>query len=815
MRRGRSRTFRIVLVPLLAAAGVVVPAATPASTQPLAASTLTKSVRTASSPAAHGATASWTLSYDNNSPAVGAATITDPITAGHTYVPGSLKAPQGWTPQWSTNGTAFQDTEPASGTVAVRAANPVARPDGTALASELTPPVQAAATATGGDGFTPLLHRTATGSLQAWNIFHHAATTQPKVVCSEPATGALCAGGPWPKTLNTAVGPLQGGSAGDIASPLEPQYVRDPGNSALVYYAAVTETSVGVGCLDLENAANCGYWPLLASGGSPVAVNNLAGLVEVAGNLYGVATTGAVTCWTMSSKTACPGQPFAPIVPPNGSNPGLPASLYLGAMTVVSGKVFASSSPQAGLAPELGCFDPATGSACSGWASSRPVGPANNYTYNAYTAYNTAGAPVGACASTTGGTNVTTCFTTAGGALASPPSMTGLAGGVLVFNPEVVVGLDGHTRGYFGIWGGPYAGATICHDWTTGAGCAGFPNPASHPTVNGGATRDYGYAYDSTTQCLIGLGDAGVLFSLDPATGASPCVRSGAAVTLTPSSYYCDGGTGHVTGYLSAKLAGITPANVDFAASSVTVVNQNGTTVPTPGFAPDGSVDLTGVSASTHTSLTVTARLVLTSGADFGGGARPNLVVDFAGDDPQVCFQTTLATTCTVTDVANTANGTDGAGAFTSNAVSVPIAPGPACQPVVRVDKEICASHTPSHCGPGGVGPWVKQTPVGLLGALFGTARWRITITNDGPVPIDNATVYDAQEPSCETAGGTFSLAPGQSKQVYCSTYAVLTLFPVENYAKAQYTPRNSPPGTQPTYSPYSSAKACALLCNL
>ncbi|NUT96794.1 MAG: hypothetical protein HOY78_32705 [Saccharothrix sp.] len=810
MRRSRSRTLSTLVVPLVVAGALVVPGTVVAGADPLAASTLTKSVRTATTPVDHGGTAAWIIDYDNNTTATGAATVTDQIASTHAYVPGSLRVPPGWTPQWSTDGTTFQNTEPASGTVAVRAANPAARPGGTVLASQLTPPVQAAVTATGGDGFTPLLHRTPSGSLQAWNIFHHAGPNAPKVVCSELATGSLCAGGPWPKVLNTAVGPLQTGS-GDIFSPLEPQYVRDPVAPHQVYYAAITAASVGVGCLDLAAVANCGYWPLLATGGP---VNNLAGLVEAGGNLYGVATSGVVTCWNIASKAACGGQPYAAIVPPNGHTPSNPGNvLYLGAMTVAGGKVFASSSPQAGQVPAMGCFDPATNAACSGWASPLPLGPANNYAYNAYTAYDSGGAAVGACATTTGAANVTTCYTIAGGALASPSAFTTLGGGVLAFAPEVVVGPDGHTRSYLPVWGGGIAGAALCHDWTTGANCAGFPNPATHPNVNGGATRDYGYAYDATTGCLIGLGDAGVLFSMDPATGGSPCARSGAEVMLTPSAFYCDGNN-HVTGYGSARLEGITPANVNFAASTVSVVDQNGATVPTPGFAPDGSVDLTGVSATTHTSLTVTTQLVLNSGADFSGGAKPNLVVDFVGDPPQVCFKTTVATACTVTDVVNTATGTDASGSFTSNTVSVPVAPGPACQPVVRTEKEICASHRAADCGPGGAGPWVKQTPVGLLGALFGTARWRITITNDGPVAVDDVTVYDLDEPSCETAGGTFSLAPGQSKQIYCSTYAVITLFPITNHAKAKYTPRNSPAGTQPSYSPYSSAKACALFCN-
>jgi hypothetical protein len=86
-----------------------------------------------------------------------------------------------------------------------------------------------------------------------------------------------------------------------------------------------------------------------------------------------------------------------------------------------------------------------------------------------------------------------------------------------VFDPEVVVAPNGHVRGYFAAWRGS-PGQTACYDWNTAGSCTGFPAP--HPTVNGGATRDYGYAYDSTTDCLVALGDAGVLFSVDPATGA-------------------------------------------------------------------------------------------------------------------------------------------------------------------------------------------------------------------------------------------------------------------------------------------------------
>ncbi|MDQ2585246.1 DUF7617 domain-containing protein [Saccharothrix yanglingensis] len=797
----------------LVAAVLVVPGAA-ADPVPAVTSTLAKSVVGVSAPADHGATATWVVGYDNNGTGVGSATITDAVGAGQSYVTGSLDVPPGWTPSWSADGSTFQGAEPPSGVVAVRAENPVTAPDETSLSGLLTPPVQASTTATGGDGFTPLLHRTPTGALQSWNIYHHAAPTVPKVVCVDLASGQPCAGGPWPQPLNTTSGPLGSGATGDISSPMAHQYFRDPAAPSQVLYTAATTSSVGVGCLDLATAANCGYWPLSTPGGISGA-NNTAGFVEVGGNLYGLAGSGAVLCWTVATRAACPGQPYAPIVPPSGDQPGNP--WFYGAMTVVAGKVFASSSrPNTGSQAAMGCFDPATESACAGWASPRPVGAPGNYTYNAYTAYSTTGAQVGACSTTTGSSpGVTTCYALDGSALPAPSSAVGLPGGVIAFNPEVITDPDGHVRSYLAIWGGPYAGAAICHDWTTASACAGLPDPITHPTVNGGVTRDYGYTYDVPTGCMIGLGDAGVLFSMDPLTGASPCVRSGGRVSLTPGDFYCDGASGHVQGYGSARLVGVTPGNVDFGASRVTVVDQDGATVATPGFAPDGTVDLSGVSPIAHPTISVTTTLVLNSGADFGGGSRPRLAVDFTGDPPQVCFRTTIATDCAVADVSNTATGTDTTGAFTSNTVTVPVAPGPACRPVVTADKEICASKTASHCGPNGSGPWAEKAAVGTLGLLNATAYWRITVTNQGPVAITDARVVDYVEPSCETAAGTFTLQPGETKRFHCSTYALLTLFPLTNEAKASYTPRNSPAGTPPSYSAWSSATACSLLCLL
>lgn len=782
------------------------PALAPAT--PLAPSTLTKSAQNVTHPGAnpvnHQDVLNWVVNYDNEG--AGAATITDPISGAgttQTFVPGSLHVPPGWTPGWSTDGTTFGGTDTGTATTAVRATNPDARPGGTSLGAGLVPPVQPSVTATGGDGYTPIIHRTPSGTVEAWNMYHHTAAPNAALVCTDLSAGALCAGGPWPKPLNTAVGPFGSGNTADITTGYIPTYVQDPGRPGVTYYGAATASnSVGIGCVDFSTRTNCGYFPLGSGTG-------IGGVSSTGGNVYGVSTSGQVLCMVIASRTPCAGQPYAPVVPANT----ISGIWYLGSTTVAGGKVFASSSPS-GAAPVLGCFDPATGTACAGWATPLAVGGAGNFTFNAFTAYNTAGTAVGACVNLRSPVPTAVCYTIGGAPLTAPAVFGTLAPGVAVFNPETVTAPNGHLQGYFGAWAGGLAGGTVCYDWTIAAPCAGFPVPATHPNVNGGDTRDYGYAYDAVTQCLIGLGDAGILFSLEPATGGSPCVHSGASVELTPADFYCDGGTNHVQGYQNAKLENINLANVNLAASTVDVADTGGAVFAHPAIAPDGTIDLSGVSYAAHPSITVSVHLVLNNGNDFTGGNQPKLTLNFLGDAPQLCFKTTVAATCTVTGVSNTATATDATGAITSNTVSFAVAPGPNCQPNVTFNKEVCSSSNNHECRPFGPGPWVKNAALGPLSLLGATLHWRITVTNAGPVAISNATINDSAAPTCVTAAGTFTLVAGSSVQFFCDTQVLTSLLSFTNTASATYTPTNSPPGTPPTTTAPSSARACSgLIC--
>ncbi|MDI1463703.1 hypothetical protein QEZ54_22220 [Catellatospora sp. KI3] len=811
MRRSprlRHWPYAAALLALSLALSLALAPAGPAAGVPTAqaAGSLTKSAQNVThpgaDPASHGDLLNWTVSYADGGTG-GPVTVTDPISSGHGYVNGSLRVPPDWTRQWSTDGTTFGNTEPAAGTVAVRATIPALNPGGTSLTRILLPPVRVITSPTGGDGFTPVLYRSDSGAVEAWNTYHHLGAASPKVVCTDLLTAQPCAGGPWPRPLNTTPGPLGSGNTGDIASGMAPQFVFDPERAGTLYYPAITAASIGVGCLDLDARANCGFFPLIGYGAAPEAYS-VGGFVEHGGNLYGVASTGAVLCLTMATQAPCAGQPYAAILPdrPNGN--------FFGSLTLVGDKLFASSS-QSGPAPTLGCFDPATATACDGWAAYRTFGNTSMYTYGVFTSYTTSGQPDGACIPMVSSPYQVFCAATDGSALAAP-NLGALPAGALTFRPETITAPDGHLRSYLPLWGGGLPGSTGCYDWTTAAVCTGMPFPNNHPAVNNGVTRDYGYDYDEVTQCLIGLGDAGMLFSEDPITGASPCFHAGASITLATPDFYCDGGTDHVKNYQNARLDDIALANVDLANSSATISTPDGTVIDTVGFAADGTVDLSGISTTTYPKIVVDAALRLNNVDDFGNGNEPHLIAGFIGDPPQVCFQTTVNSACTVTNVDNTAIGTDTAGALTSNTVKIGVAAGAACSPHVSIEKEICRDSRATRCGPGGVGPWGKTSPAGLLGIL-GTAYWRITVSNAGPVSAETVTVNDPVTPGCAAAAGTFKLAAGESKQIYCSSF--LLLLPLTNTATASYLAPNAPPGTPKSVTSPSSATACSLLCIL
>ncbi|MFE7528722.1 hypothetical protein ACFU7Y_23830 [Kitasatospora sp. NPDC057542] len=777
--------------------------------------------------AAQGDTIRWVVSATNPDSAPVSTTITDAIQGGpgstpqtQAYVPGSLQVPPGFGKQWSTDGGAtFSTTDPGAATNVVQASNPKLSAPATGQLVQIPPPLTPVNTATGGDGFIPILYTATINGVstpEAWNIYHHGAASPASVVCTDLLTNGPCptpTGAPatWPQPLNSSI---PDGTTGDLGSTRTPTYVQ---SGSKLYYAAVSRTVprlIGVGCIDLQAQASCGFTPLQEGDGTVIG-----GVVEAppGGLIYAVSGTGEILCYDRTTNASC--GTFNIGLPPNEGQGTFPGD-YAGTMTVINGKVYVTDNQQAPKPSVMSCFDPSTNAACTGWSTPKVVvtptssGPAR--VDNVFAMHDSSGAATGVCTVVGGvyqqvnpamGTPV--CFDFAGNPIAAPPGLQALVstnvgpGEANYHNPLTITASNGHLETEFPFW--LYQGNTptlnsseFCYDWTIQGPCTQYGTNGvvnGPPNVNGGYTSPYGFAYDG--QCKYSLGDIGFLFSLDPITGASPCLKTRAQSTINPAAYYCDGATGHVKSYGTVSLVSIDPTTVNFDQSTVTVLAADGTTIGTFPFNPaTGTADISSVPVG-DAPIQVIGNLVLVNGSSFTPQNQPLMQVTFVGDAPQICFETKVATDCSVTSVSDQASAvTNGGAPVTSNTVTFRVTPGPGCTPKLTINKEVCTSGNAADCADGGPGPWAKSATV----TSGGTAYWRITVTNTSTVPVTGITLADSVSPSCVTAAGTFDLAAGASRQVFCNlanvtqrtVNAVTASFPV--------------PGGRPITTPPSEA---------
>lgn len=543
----------------------------------------------------------------------------------------------------------------------------------------LPAPFQGITTPTGGDGYTPILYTTTAGVPEVWNIFHHlgSGANAPQVVCTDRSTGLPCAGFPGAKYLSATPGPLGSGPANvQTTSPLGA--AQDPSDPALIYISVlVTDRnphwSVGLLCVDLETRSNCGYTELKSG-----AFNHGTEARMVGTKVYNyLPSDGLMGCLDTATDAPCAGQPYpAPV----GFGTSLPP---------MNGQIFGGSVVGGGNVVAW-CFDSATDLPCTGWSTPKTVGNVGTPAGFGprFATYDPAGQPTGVCVgwSGTSAQFALGCFDLAGNPAPTPPGLQVQAMAVgkiwVMLEALKVDAPNGHAVTYIPVVqdlpGGSFAsarnGGTLCYDWTTSSPCASFPSDsgipgyAYHSNVNGGNTRDYGYAFDG--QCGFGLGDAGRLFTFDPVTGSSPCQKTTATITLDPSAFYCDGAAGHVQGYDAVSLEAIDLSTVNFASSSVTVRDGDGNELGIFPFDPvTGEADVSSIPATTS-PIEATLDIRLVNGSSFTTTNHPRAVLSFVGDAPQMCFQTTVTADCTALSVSNQATATYTDAAGTTDATS-------------------------------------------------------------------------------------------------------------------------------------------------
>lgn len=662
------------------------------------------STATSTSPgaASPGDTIQWVLSYQNKTAGDGSVSITDPITAGQSYVANSLQVPPNLT------GSVSGNTVSASGTV----------PSGTTSGQIPTStPVSINFTTPGGDGYSVENYGT-----NVYTVYHH--NGSGTVVFCSTISNTKCAN--WPANAYASyVSPVAGtpigtGASGMVSAHNNGSFIV---NGKLYWEAGTTAPTngtyaVGVMCLDLTatpQALSCGFTPLDQLAGAPGTSAPIASNAMPAadGNYYMFDRPGNMLCFN-------------------------PATGACGSVNVTGGR--AISSPISGMITYgnyvyatfvtgttlyLACYDVAAHASCSG---SYPIneGAAPNATYPdtiAPVLDPASGALLGAC-----DLAKATCYSPSGATLANPyPGITGIG-----YPPSSTGYGDGLIVGTK-FYAAPRNDVVTCWDFSLRVGngavprCAGFSGP----------TDGSNYTVRALTGQLAGCGaadgDAGQIKIFNLASGGGCNAVQAVSVSLSPAKYYCDGRPGHASAWGAVTLSGLTAS--DYVSARLTLTDVNGNNVPGwvdvpfPASGPQ-TIDISSIPVA-GTTATLTAHVTIAGSTNPAAMAAGRLTMSWAGDAIQVCYRTTVAAVpcLTTAPVSNTATAvttsgatTDGPAGNSSGSVTFTVSnPASAC--LLHLTK----SATPNPAKPGE------------------TVAYTVTVTNTG------TAAYTAANPAVFT----------------------------------------------------------------
>ncbi|WP_157578791.1 DUF11 domain-containing protein [Rudaea cellulosilytica] len=667
-----------------------------------------------------GDTIQWVVNYSNNTGSNATVNITDLITNGQIYVPGSLKVPPSLSMQYTTNsgGTWTTGTPPAGvngvGALTTGSNRVAGVNSGT---SALAPPFLASTltfNTPGGDGYSV----EGFGN-NIYTVFHH--NNSATVVFCATLGNTVCPG--WP-AYSTYVSPVAGtplgtGGAGQsTTSGVNGSFIYNGKLYWPVHMSAAVGGvyPVGLQCLNLTSLVSCGFIQLdtvaLGSGALGIAGD---GIQAANGRYYYADINGSLVC-------------FDPTVGANGASCGV-VNAGTGAETATS---------YSGYFAEFGTygnyvyftyswnnnnylFGYNISGATPTIATAQYTGPVQSgpNPSEVFPVVSSTGTVLGACA-----VYNSVCFSTSNTPIANPWSATqyGFGPGSFGFGTGVLIGTK-----YYTTYGSV---TTLCYDFALRVGTGLVPECGTSgpgiasPTRGPADLRSYTVRpLANLPGCMADNGDGAQIVVFNASTGG-PCVSASTTVTkTTPTSFYCDGGT-HVSNWDKLTLVGLTGS--EYASTTVTLYDINGN--PVPGFVnvvmSGTTLDISSLAVSgNYTSLG--ASVTLTGVTNTAAVNAASAALSWTGDPMQMCYQTVVPpvsclTTAPVNDVASvvtTAGSlTDGPGGTSSGSTSFTAAPT-AAQCTLKFAK-------------------TSSAPVIQPG---GGLTYTITVTNNGTMPYSAA----------------------------------------------------------------------------
>ncbi|MFF9564729.1 hypothetical protein ACF1AJ_15395 [Leifsonia sp. NPDC014704] len=598
------------------------------------------STATPSSPGAAtaGDTIQWVLSYRNKTGADASVTVKDAITAGQSYVANSLQVPPNMTGSFSGN------TVSATGSIS----------SGTTSGQiPMSTPTSINFTTPGGDGYSVENYGT-----NVYTVYHH--NSSGTVVFCSTISNTKCAN--WPTNASASyVSPVAGtpigtGAAGMISAHNNGSFIV---GGKLYWEAGTTSPTggtygVGVMCLDLTatpRALSCGFTPLdqlttAPGAAAPIASN---GLPAADGNYYLFDRPGNMLCFNPASGACGSVNVTGGRVTSSPISGMITAGNYVYATFVTAGTLY------------LACYDVSAHASCSG---SYPIneGAAPNASYP-----DTIAPVLDPASGTLSGVcdlAKASCYAPSGAVLSNPyPGITGIGypSSSTGYGDGLIVGTK--------FYAAPRNDIVTCWDFSLRVGngavprCAGFSGP----------TNGSNYTVRALTGDLEGCGaadgDAGQIKIFNLASGGGCNAVQAVSVSLSPSTYYCDGRAGHASAWGAVTLNGLTAS--DYVSARLTLTDVNGNNVPGwvdvpfPASGPQ-SIDISSIPVS-GTTATLAAHVTIAGSTNPTAMSSARLSMSWSGDGIQICYRTTVAAVpcLTTAPVSNTATAVTTAGATT------------------------------------------------------------------------------------------------------------------------------------------------------
>lgn len=520
---------------------------------------------------------------------LGRPTVDLSLTSGHDL--SSLSAAPGWTATTNVGGARL--TANADALLGDSTIQALPQP---------TPPITQG---TGGDGHVPII----VGN-RVFAFFHHANPTS--VTCIDRGTGERCP--TYPRTLNVSSSNINGPAA-VVGARIYVHVEQDNAVTApITLQCWDTAQDEGCGLIVVDRIANPdGSYVPRQSASAPVMVNGKIYIAGGTGHLYCVDPATNDRCGTPSIATG--------LTDTNGMD-----------IVTHDARAYISSLDS----KTVTCIDVAKGTFCDGWSEPKDLGG-----WNLVNERSATGTADGACVSTP---TALRCVRDTDPATVVDHGDWRQVEDYYTVTAEAELG----TKTFIAT----FQPGLICWDWTSNAYCTGgsYQNGNIAADINGNTLPSaYGAATDGT--CVVGLGDPGLVFTVDP-SGSSPCTNLSSGTQPTPidlRTQRCDGTIGDAAWDVVTVEAGDLGSAGEFASFEVTITDANtGVVLAREDLVgTDGRLDLSDINAHEHPSLLLDARAVSVPGQPAWADANPPRVILSWHADPQAGCLRTIASTPT------------------------------------------------------------------------------------------------------------------------------------------------------------------------